>query len=88
MPEAVDSINGHIIAYFKFLGCDTGSQELNRDADFLFGCLVSESREFLKIINSLGEINATLVCELHRPRIDNHFYTQPRLLCTIEDSEE
>ena len=34
MPEAVDSINGHIFAYFKLLGCDTGSQELNKDADF------------------------------------------------------
>ena len=50
VPEAVDSINGLLFAYFKFLGCDTGSQELNRDADFLFGGLVSESREFLKII--------------------------------------
>ena len=88
MPEAVDSINGHIFACFKFLGCDIGSQELNRDADFLFGCLVSGCREFPIIINPLGEINATLVCELHRPRIDNHFYTQPRLPCTIEKSEE
>ena len=88
MPETVDSINDHIFAYFKFLGSDTGSQELNRDADFLFGCLVSGCREFSKIINPLGEINATLVCKLHRPRIDNHFYTQPRLLCTIENSEE
>ena len=28
VPEAVDSINGHIFASFKFLRCDTGSQEL------------------------------------------------------------
>ena len=81
VSEAIDSINGHVVfAYFKFLGYDTGSQELNEDAHVLFDYLVSGCKAFSKTSTSLGETNATLVCKLHRPHRDNHFYTQPRPL--------
>ena len=41
MPRAVYSINGYVLTYFKFPGCDADSQEVNRDAHFLFDCFVS-----------------------------------------------
>lgn len=63
VPEAVDLIDGHIFAYFKFLGCDTGSEELNRNAYFLFYFSASVCVAFSKISSSLEEINATLVQE-------------------------